>query len=186
MNPRPSTLNRIASYVKNHWVSLGVLLAAYGAFYLLAVISTGWSPIDWGKDVVQCAPSAVSSVIPRSYVSPIFFVTSLPALLIGSVMLCVYSLHALRFGLTGDSERIAVLLVVFGFAYVVLGAWPLQTAANFPWEWQKQIMGYGPIFTWLLYGLSLVTLVIGGLLLFVHSRDYNRRRPEGSLVELTE
>jgi hypothetical protein len=186
MNPKPSTLNRIASYVKNHWVSLGVLLAAYGAFYLLAVISTGWSPIDWGKDVVQCAPSAVTSLIPRSYVSPIFFVTSLPALIIGSVMLCIYSLRALRFGLTGDSERVAVLLVVFGFAYVVLGAWPLQTAANFPWEWQKQIMSYGPIFAWTLYLVSVVVLAVGGLSLFVHSRDYHSKHPEVSLVELSE
>jgi hypothetical protein len=182
MNPNQSVSNRIASYVKNHWVSLGVLLAAYGVFYLLVVISTGWSPVDWGKDVVQCAPSSVSSLIPRSYVSPIFFVTSLPALIIGSVMLCVYSLRALRFGLTDDSERVAVLLVVFSFAYQVLGAWPLQNAANFPWEWQKQIMSYGPIFAWALYLISVVLLAVGGVTLFVHSRDYHKKHPELSLA----
>jgi hypothetical protein len=182
MSPNQSAYNRIASYVKNHWVSLGVLLAAYGTFYLLVVISTGWSPTDWGKDVVQCAPSAVPSLIPRSYVSPIFFVTSLPALIIGSIMLCIYSLHALRFGLTVDSERIAVLLVVFGFAYQVLGAWPLGVMANFPWEWQKQIMSYGPIFAWALYLISVVVLAVGGVTLVVHSRDYHKKHPELSLA----
>ena len=182
MNPNPTASNRIASYVKNHWLSLCVFLAAYGAFYLLVVISTGWSPVDWGKDVVQCAPSAVASVIPRSYVSPIFFVTSLPALIIGSVLLCLYSLRALRYGLTVDSERIAIMLVVFGFAYQVLGAWPFQTAANFPWEWQKQIMSYGPLFAWMLYLISLVVLAVGGVTLFVHSRDYHRKHPELSLA----
>jgi hypothetical protein len=186
MNPNQSASNHITSYVKNHLVSLGVLLAAYGAFYLWVVISTGWSPTDWGKDVVQCVPSGVSSLIPRSYVSPIFFVTSLPALIIGSGMLCVYSLRALRFGLTGDSERVAVLLVMFGFAYQVLGAWPLQTASNFPWEWQKQIMSYGLLFTWLLYALSLMALIVGSVTLYVHSREYHRKHPEFSLVELTE
>jgi hypothetical protein len=182
MSPNQSASNRITSYVKIHWVSLGVLLAAYGAFYLLVVISTGWSPTDWGKDVVRCAPSAVTSLIPRSYVSPIFFVTSLPALIIGSIMLCLYSLHALRFGLTGNSELVAVMLIVFGFTYQVVGAWPLGVMANFPWEWQKQIMNYGFLFTWLLYALSLVTLVIGGISLYVHSRDYHKRHPELSLA----
>jgi hypothetical protein len=185
MNQNKSVSNRIAGYAKNHWVSLGVLLAAYGVFYLFIVISTGWSPTDWGKDIVECAPSAVSSLIQRSYVSPLFFVTSLPALIIGSVMLCIYSVRALRFGLTAHSEYIAILLVVFGFSYQVLGAWPLQTAIDFPWDWQKQIMSYGPFFAWMLYLLSLMVLAVGGVLLFVHSREYHRKHPELALAGIT-
>jgi hypothetical protein len=182
MSPNQSASKRIKNYVKIHLVSLGVLLAAYGAFYLLVVICTGWSPTDWGKDVVQCAPSAVTSLIPRSYVSPIFFVTSLPALIIGSIMLCLYSLRALRLGLTGNSELVAVILIVFGFTYQVVGAWPLGVMSNFPWEWQKQIMTYGFLFTWLLYALSLVTLIIGAISLYMHSREYHKRHPELSLA----
>ena len=97
-------------------------------------------------------------------------------------MLCLYSLRTLRFGLTGNSELVAVMLIVFGFTYQVVGAWPLGVMTTFPWEWQKQIMNYGLLFTWILYALSLVTLVIGGISLYVHSRDYHKRHPELSLA----
>jgi hypothetical protein len=173
-----STPSRLTSYVKNHMASLGTLLFAYGAFYLFAVIRTGWVPTD-GVTVVHRLESLV--LYPPT-LNPLvvlaFFVTSLSALIIGTVLLCAYSVKAMRNGVTVHSEHVAVLLTVFGFAYQVLGAWPLQTVVDFAWDWQKQIMNYGAVFAWGLYFLSFVGLVIGAVSLFVHSRDYHRRQRE--------
>jgi len=84
----------------------------------------------------------------------------------------------MRYGITVHSEHIAILLTVSGFAYQVLGAWPLQAAVDFAWDWQKQIMSYGVVFAWSLYLLSTVGLVVGAASLYVHSRDYHRRQRE--------
>jgi len=178
---RPLPLNRITRYVMTHEASLGTLLAAYGAFYLAAVIMGGWTWADWGMDVFTFPHTAIQPVMPRGFISPIFFVTSLPAMLIGIALLCDYCVREIRFGLTVVGERVAILLTVFGFAYVVVGAWPLQAVVDMPWEWQKQIMGYGLGFAWGLYLLGLLVLAIGGVSLFLHSREYRRRHPEVSV-----
>lgn len=175
---RTAPINRIRGYIENHWISLGLFLAAYGSFYIAVVIMSGWTISAWGKDVFDILPSAIYALLPRSLISPIFFITSLPALLLGILMLCAYSIQALRSGLTVNSEHVAILLTVFGFAYQIIGAWPLGKASDFPWEWQKQIVSYGWSFAWMLYLLSLLALVIGVVLLFVHSRAYHRAHHE--------
>ena len=175
---RTASINSIRGYVKNHWISLGLFLAAYGSFYIAVVIMSGWTLSACGKDVFDILPSAIYALLPRSLISPIFFITSLPALLVGTLILCIYSMHELRSGLTVDSERVAIILTMFGFAYQILGAWPLGKVSDFPWDWQKQIMSYGPLFAWTLYLLSLLALVMGGVLLFAHSRAYHRIYPE--------
>jgi hypothetical protein len=174
---------RAKDYVSSHQVSLGLFLASFGVFYLTAVIMGGWSLADWGKDIFEFPSSTVFSLLPRSFISPIFFLTSLPALLLGAAMLCAYGLRALRHDLTPESQYIAILLVVFGFSYQILGAYPLGVTIDFPWEWQKQIMSYGPIFAWTLYLLSLVVLAVGAVLLYMHSKDYHIKHPEPSLNE---
>jgi len=80
--------------------------------------------------------------------------------------------------MTVYSEHVAILLTTFGFSYQVVGAWPLGNAVDFPWQWQKQIMSYGPFFVWVFYLLSLVALGIGAFSLYVHSREYHRRHLE--------
>ena len=179
MSPNP-TLNRIVNYVKRHQVSLGLLLAAYGAFYLAAVITGNWTPADWGKDVFDLPPFP-NALLQRSYISPFFFVTSLPLLIVGTVMLCVYSIRGLCSGAVDDKEHVAILLVVFGFAYTVLGAWPLGNIDGFPWEWQKQIASYGGLFSWGLYILSVIVLIIGAISLYFHSRQYHQNHPNQSI-----
>jgi hypothetical protein len=157
---------RVKDYVRRHEVSLGLFLASYGVFYLAVVIMGGWTIADWGKDTFEAPVSAVPSLIPRSYIAPLFFVTSLPALIIGATMLC---------------EHIAIVLTAFGFAYQIVGAWPLQSVVDLPWQWQKQIMSFGPIFAWGLYVLSWVVLAVGGVSLYVHSRDYHREHSDFSV-----
>lgn len=174
---------RITNYIKKHSASLGTFLAAYGTFYLYSVIRTGWVPSDGFSQVHRLESLALYPPINNPYIIPAFFLTSLPALLIGTAILCIYSVKVLQSNITANSEHIAIILTVFGFAYTVLGAWPLQAAVDFPWDWQKQIMGYGAVFAWGLYGLSLVVLIVGGVSLFIHSREYRKVDPELDDVE---
>jgi hypothetical protein len=179
VNRAPMTkIKHLASCVKSHLASVGTLLFAYGAFYLYSVIRTGWVPSDGVTVVHGFSSLALKAPVLSPYIIPAFFVTSLPALLVGAIMLCWYTVGVLRYGLTVDSEHVAILLTIFGFAYIVLGSWPLQEAINFPWTWQKQIMNYGASFAWLLYLLSVLMLILGALSLFVHSRAYHRKHPE--------
>lgn len=179
-NRAPMTqINQLVSYVKSHLASVGTLLTAYGAFYLYTVIRTGWTPSDGVTVMHSYSPLLVlQAPVFTPYLIPLFFITSLPALLVGVVMLCSYTVGVLRNGLTVNSEHVAILLTVLGFAYVVLGAWPLQEAVNLPWTWQKQIMAYGAGFSWMLYLLSTVMLALGAFSLYIHSRAYHRKHPE--------
>ena len=177
-NPAPMSKNRLRCYVGSHLASVGTLLFAYGVFYLYSVIRSGWTPSDGFTVTHSFSSLALKPLVLNPYVIPAFFVTSLPALLVGAVLLCSYTVGVLRNGLTVDSEHVAILLTVCGFAYVVLGAWPLQQATAFPWTWQKQILDYGAAFAWVLYLLSTVMLVLGAVSLYLHSRAYHNAHPE--------
>jgi hypothetical protein len=168
----------IKNYIKNHSASLGTFLAAYGTFYLYSVIRTGWVPSDGFSQAHRLESLALYPPVLNPCIIPAFFYTSLPALLLGTAILCVYSVKVLQSNFTANSEYVAILLTVFGFAYIVLGAWPLQAAIDFPWDWQKQIIEYGAGFAWGLYVLSVVVFSVGAFSLFMHSRDYSKRHPE--------
>jgi hypothetical protein len=169
---------RIINYVKNHRMSLGLFLAAYGAFYLSSVLASRWTIVDWGKDITGYPPSSINTLLPRSFIDPIFFVTSFPALFIGALILCFYSIRGIRPEAADYKQYVAILLTAFGFTYQVIGAWPLGHLTDFPWEWQKQIISNGTIFAWALYLLSLIVLVIGGISLYKHSQIYHKK-PHG-------
>jgi hypothetical protein len=120
--------NHVSSYIETHMASLGTLLAAYGGFYLYMVIRTGWVPTDG----VTVTPTLASFGHIEPILSPLvifaFFITSLPALLVGVAMLCYYTIRVLLHGLTVDSEHVAVLLTVFGFAIVFrMRQWAMDT-----------------------------------------------------------
>jgi hypothetical protein len=168
--------DRISEYAKNHQASLGLFLAFYGAFYLTAVLLSGWTIFDWGKDITIYPPSVMSTLLPRSFISPIFFVTSFPALIIGAVMLCIYSVRGITPQAAPGKQYDAILLTVFGFTYLVIGDWPLKLP-EFPWLWQSQIAANGPIFSWSLYLLSLVVLLVGAFSLYKHSRIDHQTHP---------
>jgi hypothetical protein len=170
-----SYIYRVSNYVKSHEVSLALFLAAYGAFYMSSVILSRWTIVEWGKDIIGYPPTVINTLLPRSFIAPIFFVTSFPALIIGATMLCYYSLRGITPEARADKQWVAVLLTAFGFIYQVVGAWPLGKFVDFPWQWQKQIFLNGSIFAWILYVLSLTVLIFGVVSLYKHSVIYHKK-----------
>ena len=166
---------RISNYVLRHKVSLGLFLASYGVFYLTSVLLSRWTIADWGKDITGYPPSTINTILPRSFIDPIFFVTSLPALIVGAIMLSNYSLRRINNEASADKQNVAILLTVFGFTYQVIGAWPLGKFVDFPWQWQKQIILNGSIFAWILYLLSFAVLIVGVVSLYKHSVIYHKK-----------
>jgi len=172
---KPTYIYRISNYVKSHEASLALFLAAYGAFYMSSVILSGWTIVEWGKDITSCPPTAIITLLPRSFINPIFFVTSFPALIIGAGMLCAYSILGINPKARNDKQYVSILLTAFGFTYQVIGAWPLEQWKDFPWQWQKQISLNGAIFAWILYVLSLAVLFVGVVSLYKHSVIYHKK-----------
>jgi hypothetical protein len=168
-------LNKLSNYVTIHKVSLGLFLASYGVFYLTSVLLSRWTIFDWGKDITGYPPSAINTVLPRSFIDPIFFVTSFSALIIGAIMLSNYSLRGISPQAPADKQYIAILLTAFGFTYQVIGAWPLGNVVDFPWQWQKQIVLNGAVFAWVLWLLSLAVLLVGVISLYKHSVIYHKK-----------
>ena len=178
-------LQQAASYTRKHQASLGVFLASYGVFYLTSVLMSMWTLGDWGKDTTSYPPSMFTTLLPRSLINPIFLVTSFPALIIGVIMLCNYSLHGITSNSSVDKQRIAMLLAAFGFTYQVIGAWPLGNVVVFPWQWQKQILLNGMVFAWVLWLISFAVLAVGVFSLYKHSVIYHQKHPsddEGALA----
>jgi len=167
--------NRVSNYMSERRVSLGLFLASYGVFYLTSVLLSRWTLSDWGKDITGYPPSTINTVLPRSFIDPIFFVTSLPALIAGAIILSIYSLRRITPEASADKQYIAILLTAFGFTYQVIGAWPLGRFVDFPWQWQKQIILNGSIFAWILYLLSLTVLFVGVVSLYKHSVIYHKK-----------
>jgi hypothetical protein len=171
-----SYTGRVSSYAKSHWVSLGLFLAAYGVFYLSSVILNFPLIKEWGRVAAIYSPTSISPLLSRSFIDYMFFSTSFPALVVGAVMLCTFCIRKINLEASVDKQYVAILLTVFGFAYQILGAWPLQHQPDLPWQWQKQIDSFGPIFAWILYLLSLFILSIGVISLYKHSLIYHNRK----------
>jgi hypothetical protein len=167
--------NRVSNYMSDHKVSLGLFLASYGVFYLTSVLLSRWTLSDWGKDITGYPTSTINTILPRSFIEPIFFVTSLPALIVGAIILSNYSLRRITPEASTDKQYVAILLTAFGFTYQVIGAWPLGKFVDFPWQWQKQIILNGVIFAWILYLLSLVVLFVGVISLYKYSVIYHKK-----------
>jgi hypothetical protein len=168
---------RVYNYLIQHKVSLCLFLATYGILFLSSVILGGWTIADWANDITIYPPSSINPLLPRSFINTFFFITSLPLLMIGTSALCIYAIHGIT-SEVNDKEHVAILLTAFGFTYQVIGAWPPGKVTDFPWEWQKQIIQNGSAFSWSLYLLSLVSLIIGSISLFLHSRIYNQKDPK--------
>ena len=172
----------VSNYIRSHKVSLALFLFVYGVFYLSSVVLSGWTVADWVKELPGYPRSFINPLLPRSFIPILFFVTSFPALIVGAMMLCLFSIRGIRQD-SMDIQYIAILLTAFGFTYQVIGAWPLGKSVDFPWYWQKQIVSNGPIFAWILYLLSLILLIVGSASLYMQSRIYHQKHPEVTTIE---
>lgn len=161
-----------------HKALIGFTLATYGAFYLYSIILSGWTIDNWGRNITNYMPFPSNSLLSNNYINPILFATSLPSLVLGTTILCAYSIQNIKTKASKNKEYTAIILTFFGFAYQLVGAWPLQPKEIFFWEWQKQIIAFGPVFAWTLYLLSLIALIVGAISLLIHSRIYNKEHPE--------
>lgn len=161
-------------YVKGHAASVGLLLAFYGAVYLTSAMLGSKTLQNWVFS--QNYMPASNSLIPYSTMNSAFFLTSFPALILGTALLCSYALTGINSQKTSGKEHVAIILMVFGLGYQLIGAWPFFDTVNFPWEWQKQIAGNGAVFSGFLYTLSIVVFTVGAVSLVLHSRLYHKNK----------
>ena len=103
-----------------------------------------------------------------SFLVPFLLVISL----IGSLMISVYCLRGIEPKRADNKEHAAVLATSLGFAYLVLGAWPLWTQL-YPWPWQEEIANYGNLLVFPLFVGSIIALFSGAVSLFIHSKIYH-------------
>ena len=99
------------------------------------------------------------------------------ASLVGTVILCVYSLKDIQPGRIDNKEHVAVLIAALGFTYQVIGAWPLWSS-DYPWPWQQEIAKYGNLLVLPLFAVSLLALITGGASLYIHSRIWHQKHLE--------
>jgi hypothetical protein len=97
--------------------------------------------------------------------------------LVGTLILAVYCLKGIQPARVDYKEHAAVLVTVLAFTYLVIGAWPLWTQ-QYPWAWQQEIANYGNLLVLALFAGSCLTLIIGAVSLYIHSRIYHQRHPE--------
>jgi hypothetical protein len=168
---------RISKKTENHWASLGLFLTAYGTVFLASVILNRHIPNNLDKLNLPYIPTFITPILTPKLIDTLFFSTSFPALITGTIILSLYSIREIKPGSPSEKQYVAVLLAASGFAYQVIGAWPFQHQIDFPWIWQKQIVSLGPIFAWTLEILSLVILFVGVFSLYKHSIIYHQNHP---------
>ena len=176
---RESYLTRIAINVKNYWTSLGLFLSTYGAVFLSSVILNRHTNNNLNGQTLRITPTFINPVLTHDLIDKLFFVTSFPVLIVGAIMLSIFSIRGIKSDATSKKQYVAILLTALGFGYQVIGAWPLQHQNDFPWDWQKQIISLGPVFAWTLEILSIMVLVVGAVSLYKHSVIYHKRNSNG-------
>ena len=162
----------MANFVKEHQLSIGLLLIFFGVSDLWFVLPNlyGTLPdlyVNW---------RAFYFFMPEwKFTIPILLVISL----VGTLMLCVYSIRGIQPESVGNKEYAAILVTALGFTYQVVGAWPLWNQ-QYPWPWQQQIANYGNLLVLPLFIGSLLALIIGAASLCIHSKIYHEKHPETS------
>ena len=162
----------MATFVKEHQLSIGLLLIFFGVSDLWFVLPNlyGTLPdlyVNW---------RAFYFFMPEwSFTIPILLVMSLA----GTLMLCVYCIRGIQPESVDNKEYAAILVTALGFTYQVVGAWPLWNQ-QYPWPWQQQIANYGNLLVLPLFIGSLLALIIGAASLYIHSKIYHEKHPETS------
>ena len=97
--------------------------------------------------------------------------------LVGTLMLSIYCVRDIQPARVDNKEHAAFLVTALGFAYLVIGAWPLWNQ-DYPWAWQKEIANYGNLLVLPLFAGSLFAFIAGAVSLYIHSRIYHQKHPE--------
>ena len=160
----------MASFVKSHQLIIGLLLVFFGVSDLWFVMPNlyGTFPgyyVNW---------QAFYFYMPEwTFTIPVLLVM----VLIGTLMLSVYCISDIQPARVDNKEHAAILVTALGFAYLVLGAWPLWNQ-SYQWAWQQEIANYGSLLALTLYAGSLVAFLTGATSLYVHSKIYHQKHLE--------
>jgi hypothetical protein len=159
-----------ASFVRSHQLVIGLLLVFFGVSDLWFIMPNlyGTFPgfyVNWQAFYFYMPGWALTI--------PVLLVMTL----IGTLMLSVYCISDIQATRVDYKEHAAILVTALGFAYLILGAWPLWNQ-SYQWAWQQEIANYGSLLVLLLYAGSLVAFLIGGASLYIHSKIYHQRHPE--------
>jgi uncharacterized membrane protein len=165
-NSQANYAYQMVKFVKNHQLSIGLLLTIFGVADLWFIMPNIWSSAANWQGFYLLMPQWSVTV-------PILFIISL----IGTVILCVYSIRDIQLERTDNKERAAILVTALGFTYQVIGAWPLWNQP-YPWPWQKEIANYGNLLVLPLFIGSLLALIIGAASLYIHSKINHKKHPE--------
>jgi len=161
---------QMANFVKNHQLIIGLLLTFFGIADLWFVMPNMYAVLlNW--HVIR---PAFSFYMPEwRFTIPILLIISL----IGTLMLCVYSIRDIQPERADNKEHAAIIVTALGFTYQVIGAWPLFSQP-YPWPWQAEIATYGNLLVIPLFIGSLLALIIGAASLYIHSKIYHEKHPE--------
>ncbi len=165
-NSQANYAYQMVKFVKNHQLSIGLLLTIFGVADLWFIMPNIWSSAaNWQGFYI---------LVPEwSFTVPILFIISL----IGTIILCVYSIRDIQPERMDNKEHAAILVTALGFTYQVIGAWPLWNQP-YPWPWQQEIADYGNLLVLPLFIGSLLALIIGAASLYIHSKIYHEKHPE--------
>jgi hypothetical protein len=164
-NSQANYAYQMVKFVKNHQLSIGLLLTIFGVADLWFIMPNIWSSAANWQGFYLLMPQWSVTV-------PILFIISL----MGTMILCVYSIRDIQPQKTDNKEHAAILVTALGFTYQVIGAWPLWNQP-YPWPWQKEIANYGNLLVLPLFIGSLLALIIGAASLYIHSKIYREKHP---------
>ena len=161
---------QVASFVRSHQLVIGLLLVFFGVSDLWFIMPNlyGTFPgfyVNWQVFYFYMPEWRLTI--------PVLLVMTL----IGTLILSVYCISDIQATRVDYKEHAAILVTALGFAYLVLGAWPLWNQ-SYQWAWQQEIANYGSLLALLLYAGSLVIFLIGAASLYIHSKIYRQKHSE--------
>jgi hypothetical protein len=136
------------SYLKNHPLIFGVPLTTFGAITLLEAILR----------------------LSLKFDQPPYFVLPLSVLSVFSLIIGIPLLYIARVNFVNDKLIIGTSLIAFGVTYIV-SLWMYGWGEGTYWyEGQKEFVRHYGFLAMPLFVLSLLSLIIGAILLYIESR----------------
>ena len=159
--------NMMVESVKRYQLSIGLLLVFFGVADLWFVMPNMYAGLvgDWHVDW-----RSLNLYKPQwNFTVPFLLITTL----IGTLILSLYCIRGIKPGSVDNKQNAAILVTVLGFAYQVIGAWPLWNLW-YPWPWQAEIARYGNLLVFPLFIGSFIALIVGATSLYIHSKLYHK------------